>query len=87
MGAKRRAEAPAGAARSSTTVAGQGSTARTKGTTAPKQEPDGKGDASTASAPALSIEDRLQKLDSLLKKGLVSKPEYDKKKAELLKEL
>ena len=51
----------------------------------------------TASAPATpapptekggaSIEERLQQLDSLLKKGLITKPEYDKKKADLLREL
>jgi hypothetical protein len=49
--------------------------------------------AKTAGEPAASprseatIEDRILKLDSLLKRGLITKPEYDKKKADLLKEL
>jgi hypothetical protein len=34
-----------------------------------------------------SVEDRLKKLDSLLKQGLITKQEYDKKKADILKAL
>ncbi|PJZ77985.1 hypothetical protein CH365_06055 [Leptospira neocaledonica] len=34
-----------------------------------------------------TIEDRLRTLQELLDKGLISKPEYEKKKAEILKEL
>jgi len=36
---------------------------------------------------ASSVEQRLQKLDELLKKGLITRQDYDKKKAEILKEL
>lgn len=43
--------------------------------------------ASPATGNGLSVEDRLKKLDGLLKKGLITKPEYDKKKAEILKDL
>lgn len=50
--------------------------------------------ASATAAPAAasdkagsSVEERLQKLDALLKKGLITKADYDQKKAELLKEL
>jgi tetratricopeptide (TPR) repeat protein len=45
------------------------------------------GQAAAAPRADSSIEDRLLKLDGLLKKGLITKPEYDKKKADLLKEL
>jgi uncharacterized lipoprotein YajG len=34
-----------------------------------------------------SAEERLRKLDDLLKKGLITKPEYDKKRAEILKDM
>jgi uncharacterized lipoprotein YajG len=34
-----------------------------------------------------SAEDRLRKLDDLLKKGLITKAEYDKKRAEILKDM
>jgi len=40
-----------------------------------------------ATAPAESVEERLRKLDELLKKGLITKDEYDKKRAEILKGL
>lgn len=42
---------------------------------------------SAAAAPAESAEDRLRKLDDLLKKGLITKAEYDKKRAEILKDM
>lgn len=34
-----------------------------------------------------SVEERLRKLDDLLKKGLITKEEYDKKRAEILKDV
>lgn len=34
-----------------------------------------------------SVEDRLKKLEELLKKGLVTRSEYDKKRADILKEM
>lgn len=34
-----------------------------------------------------SVEERLRKLDDLLKKGLITKAEYDKKRAEILKDI
>jgi hypothetical protein len=37
--------------------------------------------------PAESVEQRLKKLDDLLKKGVITKEEYDRKRAEILKEL
>jgi len=40
-----------------------------------------------SSRPAESAEERLQKLDDLLKKGLITKAEYDKKRAEILKDM
>jgi hypothetical protein len=40
-----------------------------------------------ASAKPVTIEDRLKKLDDLIKKGLIAKPEYDKKRAEILSEM
>lgn len=46
--------------------------------------------ASPPSATAVgkpSVEERLKKLDELLKKGLITRKEYDAKKAEILKEL
>jgi len=46
--------------------------------------------SSSSSAPAShadSAEERLRKLDDLLKKGLITKPEYDKKRAEILKDM
>jgi tetratricopeptide (TPR) repeat protein len=45
------------------------------------------GEAVAAPKGETTIEDRLLKLDSLFKRGLITKPEYDKKKADLLKEL
>ena len=41
----------------------------------------------TISHPAESAEERLRKLDDLLKKGLITKAEYDKKRAEILKDM
>jgi len=42
----------------------------------------------TASAPAKeSVEERLKKLDEMLKKGLITKEEHQKRRAEILKEL
>jgi hypothetical protein len=44
----------------------------------------------TASAPAAgnaTVESRLKKLDQLLKQGLITKKEYDEKKADILKDL
>ena len=43
--------------------------------------------AGKAKEPAESVEQRLKKLDDLLKKGLITKEEYDQKRAEILKEL
>lgn len=40
-----------------------------------------------AKEPAESVEQRLEKLDELLKKGLITKEEYDRKRAEILSEL
>jgi hypothetical protein len=46
------------------------------------------GSASAAAAePKETPEERLQKLDALYKKGLITKEEYEKKRAEILKEL
>jgi hypothetical protein len=36
---------------------------------------------------ARAAEERLRKLDDLLKKGLITKAEYDKKRADILKEI
>lgn len=47
----------------------------------------GKATTTSAAAPAESSEDRLRKLDDLLKKGLITKAEYDKKRAEILKDM
>jgi hypothetical protein len=49
----------------------------------------GKSAPGTAKAkePAESVEQRLKKLDELLKKGLITKEEYDRKRAEILSEL
>ena len=44
------------------------------------------GKPATSSA-AESAEERLRKLDELLKKGLITKAEYDKKRSEILKDL
>jgi len=89
IGAKRRAEASAASVGgTSTTPAGKGSTAAAKGPGVPTQSQGGpKRDGSGTPAGTSSVEERLQRLDSLLKKGLITKPDYDKKKAELLKEL
>jgi len=43
--------------------------------------------AGTTAHAAESAEDRLRKLDDLLKKGLITKAEYDKKRAEVLKDM
>jgi tetratricopeptide (TPR) repeat protein len=90
LGAKRRAEA-ATAAPPSTPPAGK--TSATKTTPRPVKPANGPvptGDSAAASDSAkgsATVEDRLSRLDALFKKGLITKPEYDKKKAELLKEL
>jgi len=42
---------------------------------------------SNAAPAAESAEERLRKLDDLLKKGLITKAEYDKKRAEILKDM
>lgn len=42
---------------------------------------------SSGSAKPESVEERLRKLDELLKKGLITKEEYDKKRAEILKDI
>jgi hypothetical protein len=43
--------------------------------------------ATTTTHAAESAEERLRKLDDLLKKGLITKAEYDKKRAEILKDM
>jgi hypothetical protein len=43
--------------------------------------------SSTSSSSNDSVEERLRKLDDLLKKGLITKAEYDKKRAEILKDV
>jgi uncharacterized lipoprotein YajG len=43
--------------------------------------------AGTTTHAAESAEERLRKLDDLLKKGLITKAEYDKKRAEILKDM
>jgi hypothetical protein len=53
-------------------------------------KPSGTATAASAAAPAApaeSVETRLQKLDELLKKGVITKEEYQKKRAEILKDL
>jgi hypothetical protein len=51
-------------------------------------KPSGTATAAAApAAPAESVETRLQKLDDLLKKGVITKEEYQKKRAEILKDL
>lgn len=47
----------------------------------------GKGNAAAAAKSDESAEERLRKLDALYKKGLITKEEYEKKRAEILKEL
>lgn len=47
----------------------------------------GNGAAPANVHPAESAEERLRKLDDLLKKGLITKEEYDKKRAEILKDM
>lgn len=49
----------------------------------------GKSAAGADASPAdqSSVEERLRKLDDLLKKGLITKDEYDKKRAEILKDV
>jgi uncharacterized lipoprotein YajG len=41
----------------------------------------------TTTHSAESVEERLRKLDDLLKKGLITKAEYDKKRADILKDM
>ncbi|MCU1348837.1 MAG: hypothetical protein JWO56_1867 [Acidobacteria bacterium] len=43
--------------------------------------------AAAVAAPAESVEERLRKLDDLLKKKLITKEEYDRKRAEIMKDL
>ena len=47
----------------------------------------GSSGSGSGSEPKESVEQRLKKLDELLKKGLITKKEYDEKRAEILKEL
>ena len=47
----------------------------------------GTGSASATSRAGDSAEERLRKLDDLLKKGLITKAEYDKKRADILKDM
>ena len=47
----------------------------------------GSASSSTTAPAAESAEERLRKLDDLLKKGLITKAEYDKKRAEILKDM
>lgn len=47
----------------------------------------GTASGSTNAHAAESAEERLRKLDDLLKKGLITKAEYDKKRAEILKDM
>lgn len=47
----------------------------------------GTASAGTTTHAAESAEERLRKLDDLLKKGLITKAEYDKKRAEILKDM
>jgi hypothetical protein len=53
-----------------------------------RNQPDGR-DATSVSSTAgtPSVEERLKKLDSLFKRGLINKKDYDEKKAEILKDL
>lgn len=59
----------------------------------PREAPRAEASAAPAAAPAASqaagggVEERLQKLEALRKKGLVSPEEYKQKKAEILKDL
>jgi hypothetical protein len=53
----------------------------------PGAAPTQGGSGAAATPSAVPIEERLKKLDDLLKKGLISKDDYERKKAELLKEL
>ena len=52
----------------------------------PPSSPIAGGDPPSGAGP-LSVEDRLKKLDELLKKGLITRKDYDAKKAEILKDL
>lgn len=45
------------------------------------------GGSGSSGGAADSVEERLRKLDDLLKKGLITKEEYDKKRAEILKDV
>lgn len=46
-----------------------------------------KGGSSQSSTPSKSVEERLKDLDALYKKGLIKKEEYDRKRAEILKDI
>lgn len=45
------------------------------------------GTAAAKAQPAESVEERLRKLEDLYKKGLITKEEYEKRKAEILKDI
>jgi len=47
----------------------------------------GTASSTPAARPSESAEERLRKLDDLLKKGLITKAEYDQKRAEILKDM
>jgi hypothetical protein len=84
MGAKKRAAAAAAAEAAQATQNASPPPAKTAGA---KRKPATAQAVSPRPATAGSIEERLQQLENLFNKGLINKPEYDKKKAELLKEL
>jgi hypothetical protein len=89
VGASRRAEAPAAAAPAPPPAARGARPAPPKvvgGRPAPPP-PASAAPAAASDRAGASVEERLQKLDALLKKGLITKADYDAKKAELLKEL
>ena len=88
VGGARRAEAAPAAVPAAAAAPKNAKTAPTK-TSAGQSAPSARPPAAPAPSdkPGLSIEERLQKLDALLKKGLITKADYDQKKAELLKEL
>jgi hypothetical protein len=49
--------------------------------------PSGTSENSTPKASSDSAEERLKKLDGLFKKGLITKQEYEAKKADILKDI
>lgn len=54
---------------------------------APSKPPRTGAPAPVATPSSLSAEERLKKLDSLYKRGIITKKEYDEKRAEILKDL